>query len=315
VEYRRLGLTDRKISRIAFGGWAIGGHGYGPVDDRESIAAISQALDAGINLFDTANVYGFGHSEEILSKALGPRRHDVVIATKVGVHWDDTGRVFKDLNPQRLRQALDGSLRRLNLETIPLYQIHWHDNKTPISSIMEVLLRCQEEGKILHIGCCNFSRELLSEATKIGRVESLQSEHNVLTPLDQETIGFAGKENCSVLSYNVLLRGLLYGKYREIPALGSDDTRSKDKHFQAENFERNLRVVNILSEVGAGYGLSPGQMAISYVLSDPAVTCAIVGAKTAAQVLDNLYSEKISIDQEDIQKIRSCVSRNEPLAI
>ena len=146
------------VSRLAFGCWAMGGHGYGTVDDAESIAAVKKALELGINFFDTADVYGFGHSERILSEALDSRRHDVVIATKFGVSWDDSGKTRKDCSPKRLVEALEGSLRRLRVECIPLYQIHWHDGITPVPDLMETLLRCREAGKIRYIGCSNFPR-------------------------------------------------------------------------------------------------------------------------------------------------------------
>ena len=145
MEYKLLGNTDLNVSTIAFGGWAIGGHGYGTVDDEISIKSIREALDLGINFFDTADIYGFGHSEKILSKALDAQRKNVIIATKFGVAWDNNGKTYKDCSPKRIVKALEDSLRRLRIDCISLYQIHWLDNKTPIKDTVEALIKCQKQ--------------------------------------------------------------------------------------------------------------------------------------------------------------------------
>lgn len=174
MEYKKLGHSDIEVSRIGFGCWAIGGHGYGKVDDRDSMLAIQKAVDLGINFFDTADVYGFGHFEEILSKALGSKRHDVVIATKFGVNWDNNGKTFLDCSPGRIETAIDASLRRLKLEMIPLYQIHWYDNVTPLEEVLLQLKRCQEIGKIRYIGLSNFPIALLVEFLNTYSIEAIQ---------------------------------------------------------------------------------------------------------------------------------------------
>ena len=166
MEYKYIGNTINQITRIGFGCWAIGGHGYGNVSDDESIKSIQHAIDLGINFFDTADVYGFGHSEEILSKALGNKRHEVFIATKFGVAWDENGNTKKDCSPSRVVKALDASLKRLRIEIIPLYQIHWPDGTTNLDDTLDVLEKCQREGKIINIGCSNFSSELLGSIKK-----------------------------------------------------------------------------------------------------------------------------------------------------
>jgi len=174
MEYKKLGETDLEISRIGFGCWAIGGHGYGKVDDNESIEAIKKALDSGINFFDTADVYGFGHSEEILGKALGTQRNDVIIATKFGINWKENGHTFKDCSAKRVVKAVENSLRRLKIDTIPLYQIHWPDPNTTLQETMGALIDCQKSGKIRYIGSSNFNAGLIEQIQKIGRIESLQ---------------------------------------------------------------------------------------------------------------------------------------------
>jgi len=289
MEYKQLGLSDLQISRIGFGCWAIGGHGYGKVDDRESVKAIQRALDLGINFFDTADVYGFGHSEEILSKALGKIRKEVVIATKFGVHWDSTGRTYKDCNPKRINEALEGSLRRLKIDCVPLYQIHWYDGITPTEEIMETLIECQKAGKIRYIGCSNFSIRLIRKACKINRVESNQVLYNVLDRDTEKDIIKCAKElKIGILVYSVLSRGLFSGKYKEDSQFDFNDTRNKDNSFRGKRLKKNLRAYDKLKEVAIDYNKTPIQVAIRWILDNPHVTSAIVGIKKIKQLEENV---------------------------
>lgn len=301
MEYKKLGHTDIEVSRIGFGSWAIGGHGYGKVDDNESIRAIQKALDLGINFFDTADVYGFGHSEEILSKALGSQRHNVVIASKFGVCWDENGNIYKNCSPKRVREALEGSLRRLRMDCIPLYQIHWYDNETKLSDTIEVLKGYQEEGKINHIGCSNFSADLLLEATKTARIESLQYEYNLIRKnLEVDILKCSDELEIGIIAYNVLARGLLTGKYDLTTKFDDMDTRSKDQYFQGKNFLWNLTLVHKLKQIASCYGVSPANVAIRWALTNPAITCAIIGAKTDAQVEENALAMELELNTKDI---------------
>lgn len=287
MEYTKLGLTELNISRIGFGCWAIGGHGYGRVDDKESIKAIQRALDLGINFFDTADVYGFGYSEEILSKALGAERGKVIIATKFGVNWDQYGNTYKDCGPARIRKALEESLKRLKIDCIPLYQIHWHDNNTRIEDTLEALIKCREEGKIRYIGCSNFSIELLLQASKVYRIETLQCKFNIKEDLDIRILRYVKKNNMGVIAYNVLLRGFFSGKYSFKSKFTKEDTRTKDVNFRGEKFKANLEFVKILEEIGKHHDKTPAQVAIRWVLDNHAISCAIIGAKTKEQVEEN----------------------------
>jgi len=289
MEYRKLGCTDFSVSRIAFGCWAIGGHGYGKVDDRESVKAIQRALDLGINIFDTADVYGFGHSEEILARALGKNRKKALIATKFGVAWDTRGRTRKDCRPKRINEALEGSLRRLKIDCIPLYQIHWHDGVTPIEAIMKTLVECQKAGKIRYIGCSNFSIRLIRKACKINSVESNQMLYNLLDRDAEKDIVKCAKElKIGVLAYSVLSRGLFSGKYNEGSEFGSNDTRNRDNNFKGKGLKKNLRVHDKLKEVASDYNKIPIQVAIRWVLDNPHITSAIVGIKTIDQLEENV---------------------------
>jgi aryl-alcohol dehydrogenase-like predicted oxidoreductase len=288
LQYARLGASDLRVSRIGFGCWAIGGHGYGEVDDHDSARAIRRALDLGINFFDTADVYGFGRSETVLSKALESRRHDVVIATKFGVRWDSRGRTSRDCSAKAVVEALEASLRRLKVDCIPLYQIHWHDGKTPIAETMEALHKCREAGKVRHLGCSNFSLDLVQESRKNGHLESIQLPYNIGQREHEDTLRACHTQfGMGTLAYGILIRGLLSGKYDTESRFADGDTRSRDEQFRGTLLARNLGLLNALRSVCGRQGLSPVQGAIRWVLDQPFVTAAIVGAKTVEQIEEN----------------------------
>lgn len=304
MEYRRLAFTDLRISRIGFGCWAIGGHGYGSVEDSESIRAIRKALDCGVNFFDTADIYGFGHSENVLGRALGSERNKVIIATKFGVVWDKSGKTYKDCSAKRLTKALEGSLMRLKIDCIPLYQIHWHDNKTPIEDVMEALLRCCEAGKILHAGCCNFSRELLFEACNRHEVISHQCLYNLAKRENEDIIKYSSNDlEISVLAYSVIGRGVFSAKYNENNRFGRNDTRARDNDFFGKRFCKNISIAKRLKEIGGKYQKTPAQVAIRWVLENPYVTCAITGIKNEAQLSENICSVGWSLEEDDMELI------------
>jgi aryl-alcohol dehydrogenase-like predicted oxidoreductase len=289
MEYKKIGRTELNVSRIGFGCWAIGGHGYGVVDEAESIRAIQKALDLGVNWFDTADVYGFGQSEVVLSKALEGRRHDVVIATKFGVRWDDSGRTFRDCSAKAVMEALEGSLRRLKVDCIPLYQIHWHDGKTPLAETMEALRKCQEAGKVRYVGCSNFSLDLIRESRKNGRLESIQLPYSIGQRAAEEMLRTCHDHlGMGTLVYGILIRGLLTGKYGTDARFEDGDTRSRDGQFKGPLLARHLALSDALRYLSMRCGLSPVQGAIRWVLDQPHVTSAIVGAKTAAQIEENV---------------------------
>ena len=308
MEYKRLGSTNLEISRIGFGCWAIGGHGYGSVDDRESIQAIQKALDMGVNFFDTADVYGFGHSEEILSKVLGSQRDKVIVATKFGVNWDNNGKTYKDCSAKRIIEALDGSLRRLKIDCVPLYQIHWHDGKTPIEDVMGTLLKCQDAGKILHVGCCNFSKDLILKASKILRVESYQCLYNLAKRQNENIIKYASEElGINVLAYSVIGRGLLSAKYNKNSQFSENDTRIKDPDFHGGQYHKNILIANKLSEIGKKYGKTSTQVAIRWVLENHNITSAITGLKNKKQVCENAASTEWYLEQNDMELIDAII--------
>ncbi len=311
MEYKKLGLTDLEVSRIGFGCWAIGGHGYGHVDDHESIQSIQMALDLGINFFDTADVYGFGHSEEILAKALGFQKNGVIIATKFGLRWDKNGNIYRDISPKHIVKALENSLRRLGIDCIKLYQIHWPDGKTPIDDAMETLERCRDAGKILHIGCCNFSKDLLLEAHTHHRIESYQCLYNVAKRKNADVIKYVSEKlEGSVLTYSVLGRGIFSSKYHSKSKFDEEhDTRIKDPDFHGAQYYGNIVIAEKLKTIGEKYEKSPAQVAIRWVLENPDVTCVLTGIKNTKQLSENVCAVGWFLDKSDMQLIDaiSCV--------
>jgi aryl-alcohol dehydrogenase-like predicted oxidoreductase len=310
MEYSKLGAKGLEYSKIGFGCWAIGGHGYGVVDDHESIIAIQKALNMGINIFDTADVYGFGHSEEILSRALGSKRHDVVIATKFGICWDDTGKTLRDCSAKRVVEALEGSLRRLRMDCIPLYQLHWHDGVTPVEETMEALIRCRDAGKIKFIGCTNLSRQLVDSMNKIERLSSVQLLFNLIERKNEKLLhDLFFTEGLSTIVYGALIRGLLSGKYNEKSEFGYNDTRSKDDNFKGKQLDRNLSIVRELISLGAFYKKSAAQIALRWVLDIPFISTVIVGMKTGIQVMENVGAIGWDLINEHWQNLSSLSSQ------
>jgi aryl-alcohol dehydrogenase-like predicted oxidoreductase len=266
----------------------IGGYDYGKADDRESVAAVQKALELGVNFFDTADVYGFGHAEEILAQGLGPHRHEAVIATKVGVAWNEEGKTSRDLSAKRVMQALEASLRRLRLECIPVYQIHWPDPRTPIDETLEALKKCQEAGKIRHIGCSNFPADLVDQAQAYCRVESLQMPYSLAERDARETIRHCHeKHDMAVLTYSPLAQGLFSGKYGRSSQFEGTDLRKRSHLFQSDRFESNIVLLERLKSVGQRHGRTPAQAAIRWILEEPAVTCVLTGIKGSEEIEEN----------------------------
>lgn len=293
MEYATLGQTAIKISRIAFGCEALGGYDWGKVEEREAIEAVRRALDMGVNFFDTADVYGLGRSEELLSEALGSQRQEMVVATKFGVSWEPTlgggrARTFRDTSPKRVVEALEGSLRRLRLDSIPLYQVHWPNTETPVEDTMEALARCREQGKIRHLGYANAGPAVIRSAFQVCRLESLQAPYNLLyRSIEGETIQCCAALGMSILAYGPLAQGLLTGKYGKGSVFDEDDRRHRLGHFRGKEMERGLIFVSRLEEIAGGYGKTIAQVALRWVLDKPFIGSAIVGIKTPAQIEAN----------------------------
>jgi aryl-alcohol dehydrogenase-like predicted oxidoreductase len=305
MEYIKLVHTDLIVSRIGFGSEPLGGTDWGNVDMNQAVSAVERALDLGINLFDTADVYGLGKAEEVLSRALGARRHDVVIISKFGINWQalsngGRARTFRDCSPHRVVTALEQTLRRLRIDTLPLYLIHWPDPHTPIARTLEALLECRQAGKIRHIGVSNFPVHLMHAANQIERLAATEVQYSLVDRgIEQELLPYCREQGISVLTYGPLAQGLLTGKYHTNTHFGTNDRRHRLPHFQPDQLAENLKIVDRLTAVGERYGKHPAQIALRWVLDNPAIACVIVGAKSPVQVDTNVGATGWHLSPED----------------
>lgn len=280
------------VSRLAFGCEPLGGTDWGPVDLPAAEAAVRHALECGITLFDVADVYGLGQAEERLSAALGPYRHQVTIITKGGINWthqpgQQRARTFCDSSPRHLRAAVEASLRRLRLECLPLYLVHWPDPQTPLAETFGTLQQLQQEGKLRYFGVSNFSLELLQASYPAYALAAVECQYNLLdTTAEQHILPFC-QQQPGVLAYGPLAQGLLTGKYDNTTRFGPDDRRHRLPHFQPDQLPRTLALLERLREVAAAYGTTPTQVALRWVLDRPEMSCAIAGARSPAQVAQN----------------------------
>jgi aryl-alcohol dehydrogenase-like predicted oxidoreductase len=289
------------ISRLCFGCEPLGGTDWGAVDIAEIGRAIDRALELGIDFFDTADVYGLGLSEERLSQALGHRRHDVTIATKGGVSWSRTtsetrAKAGYDSSPKYLRTAVDDSLRRLRLDVLPIYYVHWPDPRTPIEATFSELEKLRTEGKIKSLGCSNYSVEQIDLACRAAAVEYVQLPINVLEgALAPDMTEACARHRLRIVAYNVLAQGLLTGKFDESTRFPQDDRRSRLPLFQGQRYKDALAKAAQIREVAAARSLTAVQYAIRWVLSQPQVASAIVGIKSVKQLEENAVASGAAV--------------------
>ena len=301
MEKRKLGYTDMEFTVIGLGTWAIGGggwiFGWGPQDDRDSIDTIRESIDLGINWVDTAAVYGLGHSEEIVGKAVKGLRDKVFIATKCGRKWRGSDQIYGDLSAKSIRREMEDSLKRLNMDYVDLYQIHWPDPDDQIEEAWEEMAKLKEEGKTRYIGVSNFSVEQMKRIQKIHPIASLQPKYNILNPdIEKDILPFCGENNIGVVVYSPIASGFLTGKYtrEKISSLPENDWRTfRNLDFQEPKLTRNLKVVEIMKDIGKKYDITPSQIAIAWVLRRSEVTSAIVGARRPGQMRENISGASV----------------------
>ena len=321
---RALGQSNLKITPIGIGAWAIGGgewqFAWGPQDDQESIAAIRAGLDHGMNWIDTAAVYGLGHSETVVGHAIKGLRTRPYVFSKCSLVWDDSRKISHNLQAASIRREAESSLKRLRLDAIDLYQIHWPassgnpESASPgsIEEAVGALARLQAEGKIRHIGVSNFNAQQMQHALSVAPITSLQPPYSLLaTEVEVSTLPFALDHQIGVIVYSPMASGLLSGSMtrERIAGLPEDDWRKHSPNFQEPLLSRNLRLVETLRVIGRRHNATPGEVAIAWTLRNPAVTGAIVGVRSAQQVSGIAGAADLKLGPNDILEIEQGLTR------
>jgi len=315
---RTLGNSDLQLTAIGFGAWAIGGgnweFAWGPQDDNESIEAIHRALDLGVNWIDTAAIYGLGHSEEVVGRAVkshpGPKP---LVFTKCSMRWHEDRSIYRSLKAGSLAEEVEGSLRRLGVDTIDLYQIHWPDPEEEIEEGWETLARFKEQGKVRWVGVSNFSVEQMKRAQKIAPITSLQPPYSMLRrAVEQEALPFAESHGIGVINYSPMVSGLLTGSMtaERVAAFPADDWRRRAAEFNEPRLSKNLRLVELLREIGSGHGVNPGVVAVAWTLHHPAITAAIVGGRSGKQVEGLAPALDFRLSEDEFGRITAFLSEN-----
>lgn len=305
----KLGTSDLNVTEIILGTWAIGGTMWSDYDEAGAAGAIEAAIDNGINCIDTAPAYGGGHAEELIGSVIPGKRDKIIIASKCGLDIENGMR--HNLKPEFIMYEIEQSLKRLGTDYIDLYQIHWPDPAVPVEDSMTALMKAKEEGKIRYIGICNFSGSELKEAMKYGEVVSYQPNYSLLErEIESDQMKICIENNTGIISYGSLGAGMLTGKYKELPQFKRNDARSFFyKFFKKQYWPGVKAVVDKVDEIAKKRGVRPGHVAIAWNLSRPGITAAIVGARTAAQVIDNLGGSGLILTAEEISELDT-VSEN-----
>ncbi len=321
MEYRTLGKTNVKVTPIAFGAWAIGGAMWGGAEKRDAIDAIQKSVDHGITTIDTAPVYGFGQSEELVGQAIRGKRDRVQILTKYGLRWDEKAGqyyfslqdeegknidIYRYAGKESVIRECENSLRRLGTDYIDLYQIHWADPTTPMEETMEAVNLLLEQGKIRAAGVCNYRADLLNQAIKSAPVCSDQVPYSMVQRnIEKELVPFCLEHQTSILAYSPLQRGLLTGKFSPDHKFRVGDTRAESPHFKKENIQKTNDFLEEIKPIAEAKGATLAQLVIRWTLEQPGITVALVGARDARQVDDNLGALNLKLSKEDIAHINS----------
>jgi len=315
---RTLGNSDLQLTPIGFGAWAIGGgnweFAWGPQDDNESIEAIHRALDLGINWIDTAAIYGLGHSEEMVGRALkGYSGSKPYVFTKCSMRWHPDRSIYRSLKSASVREEVEASLRRLQVETIDLYQIHWPNPEEELEEGWGTLARLKEEGKVRWIGVSNFSVAQMERVQKIAPITSLQPPYSMLRrAIEQEQLPYTKAHGIGVINYSPMVSGLLTGAMtaERVAAFPQDDWRRRAVEFNEPRLSRNLRLVELLRAVGHEHSVSPGVVAVAWTLHNPAVTAAIVGGRSAKQVEGLAPALHLRLSENEVARIDAFLEAN-----
>ena len=317
MQQRRLGKTDLDLTTVGLGTWALGGpweFGWGPQDDDEAVGAILAALDSGINWIDTAPVYGLGHSEELVAKALKQTNHRPIISTKCGILWNDKKERITCLKKESIRTECHNSLKRLDIEMIDLYQMHWPDPEEDVEEAWEEMLKLRDEGKVRYLGVCNFSIEQLERIRKMGTVVSLQPPYSMLhRGIEDGLLDYCKQYEMGVVVYSPMQSGFLTGKFspQRLADLAPDDHRKRHPDFQEPRFSATLELVEHLKRIAERNGKTCAQLAVSWILRRPEVTSAIGGARRPVQIIETAPASDWDLSKKDVEEIEQLVVKHE----
>ncbi len=310
MEYRTLGTSDLIVSRIGFGAWASGGGGWafalGHQDDKESIEAIYRALDLGVNWIDTAPLYGIGHSEDVVRRALDGMAEPPYVFSKCGMPCEDSGRIIHCLTRESIRRECDASLKRLNVEAIDLYQVHWNKPSEEIEEGVAAVAELQREGKVRYIGVSNFDVDEMNAVRQIAEITTLQPPYSLLDRnVEAEILPYCGENNIGVLVYSPLQSGLLSGKMtrERIAAFAEDDIRRDKPEYSEPQLSYALELAETLKKIATRHGRSAAEVAIAWVLNNPNVDAAIVGMRRPEQAEGTVGAAELRLTDKDLVEI------------
>lgn len=324
METRKLGQSNVEVSALAFGAWAIGGWLWGGADPKDAIKAIETAVDNGMTTIDTASVYGFGLSEELVGKAIRGKRSKVQVLTKFGMSWDEIKGSFhfttkdnsgKDVDiykygaKEKVFSDCEDSLRRLNIDCIDLFQIHWPDISTPVSETMEALDILIQKGKIRAGGVCNYSAEQMAEAEKTFSLASNQVPYSMVNrDIEKTIVPHSISKNIGILAYSPMQRGLLAGKIKHGHKFNEGDNRPATPYFKEPNLSNILNFLEKIRPVAENHHATISQLVLNWTIRQPGITCALAGARNPAQVLENIGAVSFMLSDDEMKKINNLLS-------
>lgn len=324
MQYRKLGTSEISASVITYGAWAIGGTMWGGTDEKASIESIHAAFDAGVTTIDTAPIYGYGYSEELVAKAIGDRRDKVQILTKFGLRWDSSEgehffdldekgksvKVFKNARKHSILKECEDSLRRLKTDYIDLYQCHWRDTTTPLEETMEACAQLLKEGKVRAIGVSNFTAADIAKCSSIIPIASNQPPYSmVLRDIDKEVLPYCREHDIATIVYSPLQRGLLTGKFKPDHKFAPGDHRANTPQFQPKFIERVNKFLEELKPIAQQHNTSIGNVVLNWTIQQPGITVALVGARDAAQATENAKAAEVRLTKDEVGKINNLLQQ------
>ncbi len=322
MEKRRLGNTDLELTTVGLGAWALGGpweFGWGPQDDGEAVGAIVRALELGVNWVDTAPAYGLGHSEELVARALKQTSIKPIIATKCGILWDDQGRKISCIKKESVLKECEDSLRRLDIDVIDLYQMHWPVPAEDVDEAWEAMIQCLEQGKVRYIGVCNFDVAQMEQVSKSYKPANLQPPYSMVhREVEDEILDYCAENDLGVVVYSPMQRGLLTGAFshQRLASMARDDHRLRSGDFQEPAFSATLEMVEKLRPIAQDNGKTLAQLAVAWTLRRPELTAAIVGARRPSQIEETVGASGWTLTDDEIQRIETLIrERNAKLTV